>query len=33
YPVMRLIRTRLGPYELGDLASGAFKQVNSPDNS
>ena len=28
YPVMRLIRTKLGPWELGDLASGKFRTLN-----
>ena len=32
YPCLRLIRTRLGPYELGDLASGQYKQVTAPTN-
>lgn len=27
YPVMRLIRTKLGPWELGDLAVGKYRQV------
>ncbi len=27
YPCLRLIRTRLGPWELGDLASGQFKKI------
>lgn len=27
YPVMRLIRTKLGPWELGDLASGKFQAL------
>jgi 23S rRNA pseudouridine2605 synthase len=30
YPVMRLIRTRLGPWELGDLGSGKFKTTVPP---
>ncbi|MFH2085775.1 MAG: pseudouridine synthase [bacterium] len=27
YPVMRLIRTHLGPWELGDLPVGKYKQI------
>ena len=27
YPVMRLIRTRLGPYELGDLEPGGYRRI------
>ncbi len=28
YPVMRLIRTHLGPWELGDLPSGKYRTLN-----
>lgn len=28
HPVMRLIRTRLGPWELGDLASGKYRSLS-----
>lgn len=28
YPVMRLIRTKLGPWTLGDLASGKFRTLS-----
>lgn len=28
YPVLRLIRTRLGPWELGDLPAGRFRQLS-----
>jgi len=28
YPVLRLIRTRLGDWELGDLKSGEYKQIS-----
>lgn len=30
YPCLRLIRTRLGPWELGDLAPGKFRAVEAP---
>lgn len=30
YPCLRLIRTRLGPWELGELESGKFKEVEPP---
>lgn len=31
YPVMRLIRTKLGPWELGDLASGKYRTLTSSE--
>ncbi|MFH1244745.1 MAG: pseudouridine synthase [bacterium] len=31
YPCLRLIRTRLGPWELGDLASGQTRQIAVAD--
>ncbi len=30
YPVLRLIRTRFGPWELGDLAPGKYRSVEAP---
>ena len=31
YPVMRLIRTKLGPWELGDLGSGKYRTLKPED--
>lgn len=31
HPVLRLIRTQLGPWELGDLPSGQVKQLSAAD--
>ena len=31
YPVLRLIRTKLGPWELGDLASGKTRQLKQSE--
>ena len=31
YPVMRLIRTHLGPWELGDLGSGKYRTLKPED--
>lgn len=31
YPVMRLIRTHLGPWELGDIAVGKYKKLTPAD--
>lgn len=31
YPVLRLIRTKLGPWELGDLASGKTRQLKASE--
>ena len=28
YPVMRLIRTHLGPWELGDIPTGKYRQID-----
>lgn len=31
FPVLRLIRTHLGPWELGDLATGKFRKLEKAD--
>jgi len=31
YPVLRLIRTRLGPWELGELPSGKSRQLQESE--
>jgi 23S rRNA pseudouridine2605 synthase len=31
YPVLRLIRTNLGPWELGDLPSGKFRELSASE--